>query len=508
MDAILRLVAMSPLPVIVTCRLASEGGGYEGDEADRISLLERLANTRPRRVGEVDGREVIEHPPRYIDVEHAAYTRSANIRQKIGLAIDHPGQLRDLKTSLILSTHDFQGRPGDLHRRVLAMAGQAAAAVVKVAYRARSIRDSLEILDLPALTGRPTIALGMGEFGLISRILAPKFGGFLTFASLRPELATAPGQPTVRELLDLYRFRSIGRATAVYGVVGWPVGHSLSPAVHNAGFDTIGHDGVYVPMPIVGAEDVQASYASFKATMLELIAHPRLTFRGCSVTIPHKQNLLRLAQERGWGVEPIAAAVGAANTLVVENSGGVRVLNTDAPAAVGELRRALGELAGRRLLVLGAGGMARAVVLGAASQGAHVRVWARREASARELCQGLTRAGAGEVVAVREAAGEAVDAVVHCTPVGMRGGPEPGGAVVEAEALAKRNPGVLVMDSVYRPVETPLLGRARALGLRTLDGVGVFVAQAALQFEAWTGRPGPAGLFERIVREQLGSERE
>jgi 3-dehydroquinate dehydratase/shikimate dehydrogenase len=296
---ILRLVAQSPLPCIITCRAASEGGQYDGDDTDRISLYERL--------GTASGKG--EHPPRYIDCELATYTRSANLKQKVNLAVDHPAQLRDLRTSLILSMHDFNGRPADLTRRVIQASAEPAASIIKIAYRARSLRDNLELLELPSHLSKPTIALGMGEFGLMSRVLAPKFGGFLTFASLRPTSTTAPGQPTVRELLDVYRFRSIRRATSVYGVVGWPVAHSLSPQIHNAGFEAVEHDGVYLPLPIAASDDAEASYLSFKSTLLDLVEHPHLDFKGCSVTIPHKENLVRLAREQQWGMDETSTAM-------------------------------------------------------------------------------------------------------------------------------------------------------------------------------------------------------
>ncbi|MCH7791522.1 MAG: type I 3-dehydroquinate dehydratase, partial [Planctomycetes bacterium] len=294
-----RLVARSPLPCIVTCRPTWEGGSYDGDDAARVALFERLGTS--------------DNPPRYIDVELAAYTRSENLRRKVNLAVDHPEQRRDVHTSLILSIHDFDGRPADLSRRLLTMRDELAARVTKVAFRARSLRDNLELFDLPAQQGRPTIALGMGEFGTLSRVLAPKFGGFLTFASLRPAEATAPGQPTVDELLNLYRFREIGPGTRVYGVMGHPLGHSLSPRVHNAGFAQRGIDAVYLPMPIVGAPDPETSYASFKATLGELVDHTGLDFEGASVTLPHKHNLVRFARERGWTIDATAEAIGAGN---------------------------------------------------------------------------------------------------------------------------------------------------------------------------------------------------
>lgn len=506
---VLRLVAESPLPCIVTCRPAWEGGHYDGDEAARIALFERL--------GTAFGPG--EHPPRYIDVELAAYTRSANIRQKINLAVEHPEQVRDLQTSLILSTHDFQGLPADLSRRVLRMQAEPAAKVLKIAFRARSLRDNLELFDLLARRDRPTIALGMGEFGLMSRVLAPKFGGFVTFASLRPQSTTAPGQPTVREVLDTYRFRAIGPSTAVYGVVGWPVAHSLSPHVHNAGFEAVGHDGVYLPLPIPTLDGGAGSYENFKATVVELLEHPGLTLRGCSVTIPHKENLLRLAREQGWAIDSASARIGAANTLTADRRPDgslavVRVSNTDGPALASSLREAVGELAGLKVAVLGAGGAGRAAASALADEGAAVTVYnrdpVRAAALAAELTSSLSAAGNGSG-AIAAAPLDEISAfrggvIVNCTPVGMAHGPTPDASPVPFEVLRDLGPGAVVFDTVYTPIRTPLLRAAEKAGLRAIDGVGMFVRQAAAQFQEWTGSHAPSALFDRIARERLGAQ--
>ncbi|MFM9994365.1 MAG: type I 3-dehydroquinate dehydratase [Phycisphaerales bacterium] len=518
---ILRIVAASPLPCIVTCRPAwgGEGGSYDGDDAARIALFERL--------GTAFGPG--EHPPRYLDVEWSTLSRSANIRQKVRLAVEHPEQSRDLTTSLILSLHDFDGRPADLTRRLLAMRGESAARVLKVAYRCRSLRDNLELFDLLEHRDRPTIALGMGEFGLMSRVLAPKFGAFLTFASLRPTTTTAPGQPTIRELLDLYRFRSIGPATNVYGVVGWPVGHSVSPHVHNAGFSAINWPGVYLPLPIPGARpaaterdapahsdnapaDLESAYISLKATLVELVEHPRLSLRGVSVTIPHKENLVRLARDRGWSIDPVAARIGAANTLAVDRAPdgrpiAARVFNTDAPAIADCLRAALGTFHNLTLAVLGAGGVARAAAYAAAAEGARVIIFNRTRDHAEALCEDLTGLpGPVTPGGSHDLADPAVRAVVNATPVGMSGGPDPAGSPIPIDTLRARQPGsLLVLDTVYNPVLTPLLRAAAAHGHRTIDGVEVFTSQAARQFEAWTGTPPPTGLFDRVARETLAA---
>jgi 3-dehydroquinate dehydratase / shikimate dehydrogenase len=488
---VVRLVSESPLPCIATCRPAWEGGHYDGDEDARVSLFERLGTAFGER----------EKPPRYIDIELSTLARSANIRQKVRLAVEHPEQLRDLSTSLILSLHDFQGRPADLSRRLLAMRAEAAAKVLKIAYRARSLRDNVELFELLAHQDRPTIALGMGEFGVLSRVLAPKFGGFLTYASLRPETVTAPGQPTVRELISLYRFRQISKATAVYGVVGFPVSQSLSPLVHNAGFEAVGHDGVYLPLPIA------EGYESLKATVLELLHYTALGLRGLSITHPHKEHILRLARESGWEVDPVAEALGAANTLAVEGDV-VRIFNTDVLAVREAMGPALGGIVGKRVSIVGAGGAARAAAFALAEAGGRVSVFARAKERAERL---VGEFGARLNIPVehgdlKDAADAACDALINCTPVGMRDAPGAEETPVDVGRLAKKSPGTLVMDTVYNPVETPLLREARSAGLRTLDGVSMFVHQAAAQFAAWTGHPAPLALFERIVREVAGSE--
>ncbi len=538
---ILRLVHQSVLPAIVTCRSASEGGGYDGDETDRVSLYERL--------GTAEGKS--ETPPRYLDIELAAYSKSENIKQKVNLAADHSEQQRAVSTGLILSMHDFQQRPADLSRRLLLARQQQAAKVTKLAFRARSLRDNLELFEILVQRDRPTIALGMGEFGLMSRVLAPKFGGFLTFASLRPTATTAPGQPTVSELLDLYRFRSIKPTTKVYGVIGWPVGHSLSPLVHNAVFGSIGFDGVYLPLPIPSADAeskelsesarAEATYTNFKATLGALIDDPRLDFSGASVTLPHKENLVRFALERFkveagvWSLDAVSLLTGSANSLVIEREASddgsrvvrARVFNTDVPAAVGPLREALGTLDGKHVAVVGAGGVARGIAFGLAVAGARVTIVNRNRAKAEtlalELNEALKKAGAGpgrprphasdpaapvrgviDAAAMEELSLFRGEALVQCTPVGMKGGPDPDGCPIPVAALADSGncgAGTVVLETVYNPRETPLVREAKRVGWRVIEGATMFVRQAAEQSRAWTGNDAPIELIEKVLSE-------
>jgi len=511
-----RLVAAAPLPCILTCRPVLEGGQYDGPDDARISMLEYLCVSVPAAAGQ----QPAPAPPRYIDVELATYTRSHNIRQKVNLCVQHPDQLRDVRTKLLLSMHDFQGRPEDFFRRISQMAAEPASAVSKVAYRARSLRDNLELLDLLAEAreaGRALIALGMGPFGLMSRVLAAKFDGFLTFASLRRSTATAPGQPTLEDLLSLYRVRAHTPATRVYGVIGWPVEHSVSPQAHNAAFEAAEHDGVYMHMPVA------PGYEPLRATLLAMIDHPRLDFAGCSVTIPHKENLIALAAamrqegDERWSVDALSAACGAANTLTVQRdargrASAISISNSDGPAASGLLRTSLGTLTGHTIVVLGAGGTARAVAASIVMDGGRVIIINRTPAKAEALASELRtilrcdEAHLSALIGPREALLQALSScsgVYHCTPAGMSGGPAPELCPLDDDSIAALSPHCIVADSVYRPLRTPLLAAAQARGLQTLSGLQLFVAQAAAQSQLFTGAEPSRGMLTQVAREAL-----
>lgn len=501
LDLVRRLVRDSPAPCIVTVRSASEGGAYRGHDADRISLYEAIGAG--------------EHAPRYLDLECAAFERSANLRQKARLAVAHERQPRDLKTSLILSAHDFDGRPADLQGRIAAMTSEPACAVVKAAWRARSLRDNLEAFELLRERRKPMVALCMGDFGLMSRVLAPKFGGFFTFARGAATAETAAGQPTVRELFDRWRYARIGTATRVYGVVGWPVGHSRSPDLHNAGFDARGIDAVYLPMPVEG------SWESFKATVGAMLDFEPLDVGGLSVTVPHKEHLVRFVRERGGTLCPVSERCGTANTLVVGGgaNGAARgaspralhAVNTDAPAAVRALESAApaasapssarasrdsGSLRGRRIALLGAGGTARALAAALVDGGADVVVFNRTRDRAEALAAriaGVTVGGSLDEVA----SNGAFDVIVNTTPIGLRGSSDEDRSPLADDFRFGR--GTTVMDVVYAPRLTPLLRRAREAGATTLDGSTMFVHQAEAQFELWTGAAPPPGLFRATL---------
>jgi len=479
-----KLSRHSPLPFIATCRPDWEGGEFDRDESLRAFALATL---------------MAQGFLSYLDVELKTWSDEGVVRKLLS-------KVTNQEARLILSSHDFETRPADLLQRVQQMAENDACRVIKLAWRARSLRDNLEAFELIAAAHKPTIALCIGEFGLPSRVLAKKFGALLTFCGLDDDSVTAPGQVGVNAMKRLYRWDALRPSTRVFGVIGWPVGHSMSPAIHNAGFDATGYDGVYLPMPI------PPEYEHFKATVGAWLDFDPLHFRGASVTIPHKEDLLRFVRERDGEVEPLAATIGAANTLTVRDDGSLYASNTDYAAAIDAMCDAMGiereGLAGRRVAVIGAGGAARAVVAALAQYGATVVVYNRTAAKAHALAEQFTEthstgtASGGKIVGapLENLCKSCCEVYVNCTPIGMH--PNVDDTPIR-EWPAGVGEGAVVFDTIYNPIETRLLREARERGCATVSGVEMFVRQAAGQFSAWTGLDAPTDVFDRVVRERL-----
>ena len=470
------LVDRSPLPCIVTCRAAVEGGDCQLPEEQRWTVFSDTAV----------------HNAAYVDVELAAYKQMPEATKS---AIERP---------MILSSHDFSGRPERLTAVFLEL-NERRGHVSKLVWMARSIRDNIEAFELLQQRQKPTIALCMGEAGLISRVLAKKFGAFLTFASLRDESATAPGQVTIADMKRLYRWDAIGPETKVYGVVASPVMHSMSPAIHNAGFDAVGHDGVYLPML------VNPGYESFKAFMETFLAFAPLHLSGLSVTLPHKENALRYLKEKGAKIEPLAERIGAVNTIAVDSPKGLplRGFNTDYAAILDTITTTLNitreQLADLRVAVIGAGGTGRTAVAALAECGATVVVYNRTKERADELAKEFD-GQSGKVVSARmeKLCDSCCHIFINTTSIGMH-------PKVDESPLGDRLPSftndTLVFDTIYNPMETRLLKQAKQAGAKTVGGVEMFVRQAARQFEAWTEKPAPLDVMRRVIESRLGSHR-
>ncbi|MEO6436458.1 MAG: type I 3-dehydroquinate dehydratase [Tepidisphaeraceae bacterium] len=474
------LVDTSVLPTIVTCRPKWEGGESDLAEEDRWSLFVDTAV----------------HNAAYVDIEMATYKEMPEPWKQ---AIERP---------IILSSHDFTGRPERL-TNVFMELNERSGSVSKIVWTTRTIRDNLEAFEILQNRQKPTIALCMGEAGLISRVLAKKFGAFLTFASLEPGGGTAPGQISIHDMKRLYRWDAIGPQTKVYGVVAQPVMHSMSPAIHNAGFDAVGHDGVYLPLL------VNAGYESFKAFMESFLAFQPLHLSGLSITLPHKENALRYLKEKGAAIEPLAERIGTVNTIVMDRPssianrksqiGNLKGFNTDYAAILDTITTALDierkDLVEKRIAVIGAGGTGRTAVAALAELGATVVVYNRTMERAEELAREFDGPG-GKVVAARmeKLCDSCCHVFINTTSVGMH--PNVDDSPL-GERLPKFTPETLVFDTIYNPMETKLLKQAKAAGAKTVGGVEMFVRQAARQFEAWTGQPAPMEIFRRVVESRL-----
>ena len=382
---------------------------------------------------------------------------------------------------VICSYHDFDGTPPDL-AKIYERLARTPAAVVKIATQANRIADCLPVFGLLDQGGSPkrVIALAMGAPGLATRILAPSRGALLTFGALRRGKESAGGQPTAAELRDLYRVKRLSRAGEIYGVVGHPIGHSRSPAMHNAALAASDRDAVYIPFEV---DDVAEFIRDFVRPATRKLDW---RVRGLSVTIPHKLGVVPHLDE----IDETAARIGAVNTVVVEGDR-LRGYNTDAAGAMKPLDERL-DIRGARVAVVGAGGSARAICYGLAERGADVTVYARDPAKAERLA-----AEFGARPAPLERLDGRAAVVINCTPIGMRGHSE-GRSPLRPEQL--RGVG-LVYDLVYNPAETALLASARRAGCDTLGGLAMLVAQAAAQFRLWTGTEAPAGLMWRAASE-------
>ena len=465
-----RSAAGPDVPVIVTCRDAREGGAIDYPETLRLAVL--LA--------------AMEAGADFIDVEYANFTQP-EVRHKIEVKLAWNAGCR-----LILSAHDFDGPFEDLGRLYRDIKATCPQAVPKLVHTARHINDCLAAFDVLHEREGDVIVLCMGPAGLISRILPRKLGGLVTFASLDQASGTAPGQVTIEQFKELYRQGEIDSATELFGVIADPVGHSLSPAIHNACFAEQEMNRLYLPLLVQGGPDELVAFLDGVRT------RPWLDFRGFSITIPHKHSLLEYVRAKGGTVEPLAEQIGAANTLIFELDGGVSAYNTDYAGALDAITAGMDiTREGFRdmpIAVVGAGGVARALVAGFTDAGAKVTIYNRTVERAERLAADFDCAWAGlDALADLDA-----KLLVNCTSIGMHPNvdrsPVPGGAL---------KGGMAVFDTVYNPAETLLLKQAKAAGAQTIDGVAMFVNQAMAQFRLFTGKPGNPALMRSVVLDSL-----
>ena len=455
---------------VVTCRSAEQGGSFRGDTMQRVALLIAVA----RDTGA------------WVDFEWADWQRSANIRQKVLLACAAEGTEAP---RLILSHHDLSGVPADSRNLITEMRKEGA--IAKLAFRARDANDGFVALDLLHEFGAGVIAVAMGEGGLFTRVLAPKCGAWGTYAALTAETPTAPGQCTIAQMVSQFRFPQIGPRTQVYGVIGDPIAHSLSPLLHNVWFSNYGIDAVYLPCL------VHAEPEGLIRFLDGCFARPWLNIAGFSITAPHKEAALRWAGARA---DRLSQSLGAANTLVW-SANGIRAHNTDAHAAVDALAAALNmeSTALRRFSVdiLGAGGTGRALAITLAGLGCKVTIFDRKLERSEQVAQAA--GGVGSLFS--EASNGKGDILINATALGAESSKDG----VPPELVAQRR---LVFDVNYRPARTAYVRAAEAAGVPAMNGIDMFLRQAATQFALWTGVEPDMNLGRNVVQQALAADEE
>jgi 3-dehydroquinate dehydratase / shikimate dehydrogenase len=448
-----RLLEEKSCPLVATVRRPADGGRFSGTEEERVTLL----------------RQAIVAGFDWVDLETDI--------------IDQVRRFKEVKR--IVSYHNLREMPHNLEQIYHKMCQQDAE-VVKIAVTAHEPSDNLRVLDLLRRAPKPTVAICTGDMGLPSRILGPYLGAPYTYAAFNKERGIAPGLPSFDEIQHLYYFEHINPKTAVYGVIGDPVGHSLSPLVHNKTFHKLGIDAVYLPFRVSRGE-LQNFLKSFD----------RIPVRGYSVTIPHKEMAATLAAVRDDAVTRIQAT----NTLVRTESGWC-AYNTDAQAARDTILQNLPtasdgappSLHSRSVLLLGAGGVAKAIAHALRSSVGMLTIANRTPEKAHRLAEQV------DCRAVDWAARHSVfaDLVVNCTSVGMH--PNTDESPLHHSFL---KPGITVFDTIYTPETTLLVKEARARGCHVITGVEMFVRQAALQFNLFTHREAPLDYMRHVIRKAL-----
>ena len=429
---------------IGTCRRADNGGKFKGSLASEIEVLTKA---------HASGCQIVD-----LELESALKTK--------------PDVLAKLRKSagLIVSFHDFRATR-NLEQTLEKML-KIPADYYKIVTTATTLSDNVTMMKFLQTQSdkHALIGLCMGEQGIISRVLGVRAGSVFTFGAVSAELKTAPGQVSARDLRSIYRIEQVDAATRVYGVAGDPIEHSLSPIIMNTA---------------LRRENVNAVYVALHAKTLKDLIHcvREIPLHGLSVTMPYKQAML----EHLDNTDAHTAKIGACNTVVRGQDGKLYGFNTDIAGVLRPLEQRT-TIENAKVLVLGAGGAARAAVFGLKERGADV--WVMNRTSVKG--QKLARQAKAHAIKRADLRKNTFDVIINATPVGM--GNTKDCPLKDDEIQAK-----VVFDMVYDPVETHLLQVARAKGIAVIPGVEMFVHQAARQFEIWTGKPAPAPDMLRVV---------
>ncbi len=436
--------------VIVTYRAKIDGGQYKGSDKDRVAAI----------------RKAIDLGAPYVDIE------TSTPGPLLKSVLENKGD-----SQIILSHHDFT-RTDERIDKFYEIMCEMPSDIIKLITYAQDITDNLAMFKLlyrARKDEKKMIGFCMGEKGEISRILSVHFGSWLTFGSLETGKESAPGQIPARILKDVYRVNEIPADAKVFGVIGDPVNKSMGYLIHNKAFQLTDLPHVYVPFPV---QNVQRFFSAFEPYL-----------GGLSVTMPHKEEIGRYL----GSISPQAKNIGAVNTVVNENNQWVGH-NTDGTGALRALK-AKGEVAGKNIVIIGAGGTAKAIGHTLKDAGANLTLTYHRN---KERGQELADQLGAKLIHIDSIANETPDILINCSPVGMT--PNVKQTPCPASCL---KPGMIVFDSVYNPLETRLITEAKAAGCTAIPGIELFVNQAVEQFELWTGKTAPIDAMRKVVLDKL-----
>ena len=449
------LTENNAVTAIATCRRTVNGGKFPGKIAEEIEVLSKAAAA---------GFHLVD-----VELESAEAVKKGELQK-----------LRENGVALIISHHDFTATKDleGIYKRIIPFEPD----FIKIVPTAKALSDNVTLMRFIERMEDHTNIIGicMGDVGIISRVLGLRAGSAFTFAAASIGEETGPGQIAARTLIETYRIDQVDNATKVYGVAGNPIRSSLSPIMMNTAFRRETVNAVYLAL--------QAA----KLTDLLKLVH-EIPIQGLSITMPLKQEIMAHLEK----TDPLSAKIGACNTVLRAQDGKLYGFNTDVAGITGPLEKRI-SLRGAKVLVLGAGGAARAAVFGLRDKGAEVFILNRTA----ETAQKLARQSGAKTIKKDAVAKTAFDAIVNATPVGMSG--IKGNQILEAKDLNTK----LVFDLVYNPLETPLLRLARQKGIPIITGIEMFVQQGARQFEIFTGKPAPEEEMLRVVIHALRQQAE
>ncbi len=466
---------------------AKKAGGIEMSKSE--NLLRRIAKLDlsipviyTLRPAEQGGKQKFSIESRRLFWDHCHQTAGADFEADIIRAAPAPDF-----NPVIASHHDFISVPDNLEVLYSNLA-HSDPDIVKIAVKARNLKDSVAVFkllftdsDRPPIV--PIVPIAMGEHGNWTRILGLGYGSPLTYGSLQIGDETAPGQITVSDLKEVYRVKKLNPETEVYGIIGNPVSQSLSPYLHNAAFNYIGSNAVYIPFTVNDLEEFLN--VMVKASSREI----ELNIKGFSVTIPYKESIIKYLDV----IDGRGKKIGSVNTVKIIG-GKLYGYNTDVDGFIGPLKNEFPDLKGARVAVIGAGGAARAAVYALAQEDADAAVFARNRVKARALTDDFG-------VNIFEYRGAETrfndfDIVVNTSPLGMAGS-----HVEKTPATSANLKNVRVaFDLVYNPLETLFLREARVAGAKPINGFEMFVLQGVRQFEVWTGIEAPAEIMRAAAK--------